>query len=108
MIIDPHQVPDEVMAAYWGLPRGHPHDDNSVPLAAALTEWERFHRPEGELQPLTGGHECKWRVLGVKSFKIIGIAQTQVLQRCAECSELKTAQLQGEWTLKEVTEGRPA
>ena len=93
-MIDPHEVPDEVVYAFAGLPIGHPLDnDNRPALAAALTAWQELHPVE------TGEHDCRWNRIGYKQNKVFGMATTVIAQECRICGRIKSEQLNGEWTL---------
>lgn len=113
-MVDPHQVPDDVLAVLLEhIPEDRQHaaahrEEWRLALAHALTRWERdqpYDQDAALSSALVQVHQCKWRVIGVKSSKIIGIPQTYVLQVC-DCGDVRTVQMQGEWTFGEVTEGR--
>jgi len=106
MIVEVHEVPDEVLQ---GLLDAMP-DPNLLDaewragwrqaLAAALTAWEA--RPR-DLAPLTAAHECTWRNVAVQHRDaILGIRQTDVLQRCDGCGEVRTPTLNGTWTVEQL------
>ena len=108
MIVEVHEVPDTALdalieaapdtgdctGAAWN------REDWRQALAAALTAWE--NRPR-DLMPLTAGHDCTWRAVGVQHRDaILGIKQTDVLQRCDGCGEVRTPTLTGTWTLEQL------
>jgi hypothetical protein len=67
-------------------------------LAAALTEWEK--RPR-DLVP--SAHECTWRAVGVQHRDMVfGVKQTDALQRCDDCGDVRTQVLTGTWTLEDL------
>jgi hypothetical protein len=69
-------------------------------LAAVLTAWEK--RPR-DLMPLVAGHDCGWQILAVQHRDaILGIRQTDVLQRCDGCGDVRTQVLTGTWTLEQL------
>lgn len=110
MTIETREVPDGVLDA---LLDAVPDKDPAAPwtreewrqaLAAALTEWEK--RPR-DLMPLDAdgppGHECTWRTVGVQHRDaLLGIKQTDVLQRCDGCGEVRAQTLTGTWTLEQL------
>ena len=105
MIIEVHEVPDAALSALFeaapdeGWPDGSREDWRQA-LAAALTEWE--NRPR-DLMPLVAGHDCTWRTVGVQHRDaILGIKQTDVLQRCDGCGDVRTQVLTGTWTLEQL------
>lgn len=103
MIIEPKEVPDEVLDALLSDPVYQSWGDREAwrgALAMALTEWEK--RPR-DLVPLIAGHDCSWRTLGVQNRDaLLGIKQTDVLQRCDGCGEVRTQVLTGTWTLEQL------
>lgn len=110
-MVDPHEIPTDVLAVLFEhMPNGNDEDVSNSDawrsvLAHVLTRWER----DKDTIAAVGGawaHQCAWVMLSVRHNKILGMMQTFVLQRCAGCGELKTVQLQGEWTLAEIQEGR--
>jgi hypothetical protein len=102
MIIIPKDVPDAVLNTLLAeQPVGNDEDrawrdDWRSALALALTAWE--NRPQSE-------HVHDWKTLDVQHQKVI-VMITHVLQRCTGCGDLRTGQLNGEWTLDQVTQGR--
>lgn len=108
MIIESSEVPDEVLdalieaAPYTGsIDEPVPRGDWRQALAAALTVWENTAR---NLTPLVAGnHECTWRSVAVQNRDMImGVKQTDVLQRCDGCGEVRALTLNGKWTLEQV------
>lgn len=103
IIVDPHQVPPDVMNAFL---HAAPHSARLIPaawraaVAAAITQWEK-ERPEPEPEP-AAGHECRWRSANVKHQRIFGVEQTFVLQVCDVCGDVKTQQLGGHWELADL------
>jgi hypothetical protein len=102
VIIEVGEVPDEALDA---LLRAAP-DDVADPegwrqaLAAALTQWEK--RPR-DLVPLMGGHDCTWRTVAVQHRDMVfGVKQTDALQRCDDCGDVRTQVLTGTWTLEQL------
>lgn len=113
MTVDPHEIPADVVAVLFEhMPREEDDPDLwRTALAHVLSRWERDRDTMSELHAAWDGsqvsvHEHVWRTIDAKSAKIIGITQTFVLQDCRVCGEVKTTQLQGEWTLAEITEGK--
>jgi len=103
MIIEVHEVPDTVVDALIEAAPGDgrvPHrEDWRQALAAALTEWEK--RPRD--LTLTAGHDCAWSTVGVQHRDaILGIKQTDVLQRCDGCGDVRAQVLNGTWTLDQL------
>jgi hypothetical protein len=103
-VVDPHEVPDDVLAVLIEhMPEGFQHarnhrDEWRNALYHALTRWER-DRP-----PPVPAHEHHWQVLGVKNARVLGVALTTVLQACGNgCGGIQTTQLNGEWSLSEIT-----
>jgi len=108
VIIEPKEVPDEVLDALLeaaaprlpGTPVGAARENWRPAPAAALTEWEK--RPR-DLMPLIAGHDCGWQILAVQHRgAILGIKQTDVLQRCVGCGDVRTQVLTGTWTLEQI------
>ena len=104
MIIEAGEVPDDVLDALLSDPVYQSWGDREAwraALATALTEWEK--RPR-DLLPLTyAGHDCAWVTLGVQHRDaILGIKQTDVLQRCDGCGDVRTQVLSGTWTLGQL------
>jgi hypothetical protein len=106
MIIEVSEVPDEALDALLEAapPLGSDEDRSwreswRQALAAALTQWEG--RPRALL--LATSHECAWRTVGVQHRDaILGIKQTDALQRCDGCGEVRTQTLTGTWTLEQL------
>jgi hypothetical protein len=70
-------------------------------LAAALTEWEK-KRPR-DLVPPAAGHDCAWVTVGVQHRDMVfGVKQTDALQRCDGCGDVRTQVLTGTWTLDQL------
>jgi hypothetical protein len=106
VIIEVHEVPDTVLDALLdAVPDSDPgapwnREDWRQALAAALTVWEK--RPR-DLMPLIAGHDCGWLILAVQHRDaLLGIRQTDVLQRCAGCGDVRTQVLTGKWTLEQL------
>lgn len=101
MIIDATEVPDATLDALVN--RQHPtltRDGWRELLAAVLTEWEK--RPR-DLVPLVAGHDCGWQILAVQNRDaILGIKQTDVLQRCVGCGDVRTQVLTGTWSMEQL------
>jgi hypothetical protein len=101
VIIEAGEIPDAVLDELVN--RQHPtltRDGWREVLAATLTAWE--NRPH-DLMPLVAGHDCTWRTVGVQHRDaILGIKQTDVLQRCDGCGEVRTPTLTGTWTLEQL------
>lgn len=97
MTVKPEDVPEGVLETLiLEAPGTDARDEWRDALALTLTAWEGS-KPPG------AAHQCRWKAIGAKSAKIIGIAQTQALMYCtAGCGDLRTVQLSGEWTLEEV------
>jgi hypothetical protein len=105
MIIESGEVPDGVLQELLDEMPGETLEDAEwrdgwrQALAAALTEWEK--RPRD--LTLTAGHDCAWRTVGVQHRDaILGIKQTDVLQRCDGCGDVRTQVLNGTWTLDQL------
>jgi hypothetical protein len=103
MIIETGEVPD---AALDALAEGMPEiedgsrDGMRRALAAVLTAWE--NRPR-DLMPLVAGHDCTWRTVGVQHRDaLLGIKQTDVLQRCDGCGDVRSQVLTGTWTMEQL------
>lgn len=43
-------------------------------------------------------HECVWTTMNARTRTVIGLALTDILQRCEGCGSLRTETLQGHWT----------
>jgi len=108
MIIETGEVPDAALdalieAAPYCIRVGDdppPREDWRQALAAALTEWEK--RPR-DLMPLVAGHDCAWRILAAQHRDaLLGIKQTDVLQRCDGCGDVRTQILTGTWTMDQL------
>jgi hypothetical protein len=101
VIIEPKEVPDEALDALMGWVGANlTREGWRGALADALTEWEK--RPR-DLVPLIAGHDCGWQILAVQNRDaILGIKQTDVLQRCAGCGDVRTQVLTGTWTLEQL------
>jgi len=103
-IVDPHEVPPDVMEAFL---HAAPRSAMLVPAAwraavgAAITQWDK-NRPAPEKPGRPAGHECHWRTAGVRHQTIIGIEQTHVLQVCDGCGDVRTTQLGGHWELSDL------
>jgi hypothetical protein len=108
VIIETREVPDEVLDALLeAAPENAAHpwkksglrEDWRQALAAALTAWE--NRPRD--LTLMAGHDCAWVILAVQHRDaILGIKQTDVLQRCAGCGDVRTQVLTGTWTMEQL------
>lgn len=97
MIVTPKDVPDAVLNTLLAeVPLQPTIDEWREALALALTAWE--NRPQSE-------HVHDWKTLDVQHVKLI-VQMTTVLQRCTECGELRTGQLNGTWTLEQLREGK--
>jgi hypothetical protein len=106
VIIEVHEVPDAVLQELLDtmpdkyLEDAEWRDGWRQALAAALTEWEK--RPRDPM-PLVAGHDCAWTTVGVQHRDaILGIRQTDVLQRCDGCGDVRTQVLIGTWTLEQL------
>ena len=102
MIIEPKEVPDEALDALMGWVGANlTREGWRGALAEALTEWE--NRPRDLVQPTYAAHDCGWLTLAVQHRDaILGIRQTDVLQRCDGCGEVRTPTLTGTWTLEQL------
>lgn len=102
MIIEVHEVPDAALDALMGWVGANlTREGWRGALAEALTEWEK--RPRDVVPPTHLAHECTWRAVGVQHRDaILGIKQTDVLQRCDGCGEVRTPTLTGTWTLEQL------
>jgi hypothetical protein len=108
MIIETGEVPDAALDALLEAAPSHPdslsgehmwREDWRQALAAALTAWEA--RPHD--LTLAAAHECTWRTVGVQHRDaLFGIKQTDVLQRCDGCGEVRAPTLNGTWTLEQL------
>src|ERR1700690_4387860 len=104
MVIEVHEVPDAALDALVeaapGDGRRPDREEWRQALAAALTQWENRPRP---LLPLIAGHDCTWRTVGVQHRDaILGIKQTDALQRCDGCGEVRALTLTGTWTVDDL------
>lgn len=100
MIITPKDVPDEVLRTLIAeMPEDQQHAlanarEWRAALALALTAWE--NRPQDV-------HQHAWRSVDVQHQRVFGmITVTHVMQSCNGCGEVRTAQLNGEWTIEQV------
>jgi hypothetical protein len=110
MTIETGEVPDEVLDALLeAAPEtaAHPwkksglREDWRQAVAAALNAWDAC-RP-GSALTYVRSHECAWRAVGVQHRDaLLGIKQTDVLQRCDGCGEVRTPTLTGTWTLEQL------
>jgi hypothetical protein len=107
MTIETREVPDGVLDALLdAVPDKDPgapwnREDWRQALAGALTAWEGS-RP-AVAATYAAGHECAWRTVGVQHRDaLLGIKQTDILQRCDGCGEVRTPTLTGTWTLEQL------
>lgn len=103
MIIEAGEVPDSAVdalaEAMLEIEDGS-RDSMRRALAAVLTAWE--NRPR-DLMPLVAGHDCTWRTVGVQHRDaLLGIKQTDVLQRCDGCGDVRSQILTGTWTMEQL------
>ncbi len=107
MTVEAGEVPDRVLDALLeaapdsgdctGLAWNR--EDWRTAAAAALTAWEQ--RPRG--LTLTAGHDCAWRTTGVQHRDMVfGVKQTDALQRCDGCGDVRAQVLSGTWTLEQL------
>lgn len=110
MTIETGEVPDDVLDALLeAAPEAVAHawkksglrEEWRQAAATALTAWE--NRPR-DLVPLTyAAHECAWSTLGAQHRDVLlGIKQTDALQRCGGCGDVRTQTLNGTWTLEQL------
>jgi hypothetical protein len=100
VIIEAGEVPDEVLETLLQAAPDDPGDPEGwrQALGAALTEWEK--RPR---DPVPSAHECTWRAVGVQHRDMVfGVKQTDALQRCDGCGDVRTQVLTGTWTLEDL------
>jgi hypothetical protein len=108
VIIEVHEVPDEALDALLEAApdsAAHPFKVSGLreewrqALAAALTAWEKS-RPAAAA---TYAHACGWLILAVQHRDaLLGIKQTDVLQRCVGCGDVRSQVLTGTWTLEQL------
>jgi hypothetical protein len=102
VIIEAEEVPDGVLDALLNVmpPASGIRNEWRQALAAALTAWE--NRPR-DLMPLAAGHDCTWRTVGVQHRDMVfGVKQTDALQRCDGCGDVRTQVLTGTWALDQL------
>ena len=109
MTVEARDVPDSVLDALTeSMPAVGTDEDAGwreswrQALAAALTAWEGF-QPRGLATAAYAAHECARTTLGVQHRDaILGVKQTDVLQRCEGCGDIRTVTLNGTWTMGQL------
>lgn len=102
IVIEPKEVPDEALDALMGwVGAALTREGWRGALAEALTEWEK--RPRDLVQPTYAAHDCTWRTVAVQHRDMMfGVKQTDALQRCDDCGDVRTQVLTGTWTLDQL------